>query len=142
NGAQGQDAAGDQAVDDELEHVGTLTLETRRWGDAATRRREGPSGPAPTQWRQGLCPSLPASPRRFASPCLLSAATQKHGTNFGVGEQRLAGVLVAVLPHRQHIPTVRTLQRLAGVLLHDEYSDTSTIDIDDLFEDHAHQHWR
>ena len=37
---------------------------------------------------------------------------------------------------------MRPLQGLAGVLLHDKYSDTSTIDSDDLFEDHTHQHRR
>src|SRR6266705_1175108 len=70
------------------------------------------------------------------------AAPQEHGTNLRVGEQRLTGVLIAVLPHRQHIPTVRTLQRLARVLLHDEYSDTGAIDSDDLFEDHPNQQRR
>ena len=51
-------------------------------------------------------------------------ATQEHGANFRVREQRLAGVLVAILPHGQDIPTVGTLQRLARVLLDDEHGDT------------------
>ena len=69
-------------------------------------------------------------------------ATQEHGTNFWVSEERLTGVLVAVLAHGQHISAVRTLQRLACVLLHEEYRDTGTIDLDDLFEDHANHHRR
>ena len=43
------------------------------------------------------------------------AAAQEQSPNFWVREQRLTGVLVAILPHSQDIPTVGML-RLARVL--------------------------
>src|SRR6266567_6997629 len=70
------------------------------------------------------------------------AATQEHGANFWVCEQRLASVLVAILPHGQDIPAVGTLQRLPRILLNDEQGDTGAIDFDDLLKHDSHQHWR
>ena len=57
-------------------------------------------------------------------------AAQEQSPNFRVREQRLSGVLVAILPHSQDIPTVGMLQRLARVLLDDEDGDTRAINID------------
>jgi len=106
--------------------VGTLILETqgtRRHGDTATRRH----GDTATNAGNHFPRRIPASPcRRVVGPgytWLLDtflAATQEHGTNFRVGEQRLPSVFVAVLPHGQDIPTVCPLQRLARVLLYYE----------------------
>src|SRR6266487_4304992 len=70
------------------------------------------------------------------------AATQEHSANFWMRQQCLAGVLVAILPHGQDIPTVGTLQGLAGVLLYYEHGDTSTINVDNLLKHYPNQQWR
>ena len=66
--------------------------------------------------------------------------TQEQSSNFWVREQRLSGVLVAILPHSQDIPTVGMLQCLARVLLDEKYSDSRTINIDDLLQHHPYQY--
>ena len=73
---------------------------------------------------------------------LLLAATQEHRANVWMRQQRLAGVLVAILPHGQDIATVGTLQGLAGVLFYDEHGDTSAMNVNNLFEHHPNQQWR
>src|SRR6059036_3171808 len=85
-------------------------------------------------------PSPQPSPREREQE--LRMATQEHGADFGVREQRLTRVLIAILSHGQDISAVGTLQRLARILLDDEDGDTGTIDLDDLLKHHAHQHWR
>src|SRR5712691_13315182 len=96
---------------------------------------------APCIFNYRLC-SPPAKLAGAISRTQYLAATQEHGANFWVREQRLASVLVAILPHGQDIATVGTLQRLARILLDDEHGDTGAIDFDDLLKHHPHQHWR